>query len=88
MKTLRKRGGIPTCAQCARLVSGEVFRLTHQEHDSSPVDEEKVFCCRVCLDEYFEGEAMLKVEAAVRKETNDIAKLVCPACKRRIRRAG
>lgn len=88
MKAPRKRGGIPMCAQCATLVSGEVYKLTHQPHLGAPVDEEKIFCSRVCLDEYFEDLYLPKVEMAVRKETNKIAKLICPACTRRVRRSG
>lgn len=88
MKGLRKRGGIPKCSQCARLVSGEVFRLTHQEYDGAPVDETRIFCSRICLDEYFEDLFLPKVEAATRKEANAIAKLICPACIKRVRRHG
>lgn len=84
---LGKRG-IPTCTHCQSPAFDEVFRLTHHPTAVSPEDEELVFCSRRCLNEYFEELFLAAVNSRVAKETNEICRLVCPACKARVRQHG
>lgn len=72
------------CAHCKKFCKDEVFRLSRT---SVGDNRERVvkFCCRECLDEYLDLVPRSKSKEEVKKEANELYKLVCPACKRRIR---
>lgn len=79
-----RKTGLLKCDQCAYDVRGEVFEITHRPKDGEGTDEELHFCSQSCLDDYLEDYYLDKVTEAVRAEANRTARLVCPACRRRL----
>jgi hypothetical protein len=80
--------GIPVCSQCARSAFDERIWITHERLDGETTEKDLVFCSKCCFEEYFERLFLPKVEAGIREENNRLAKLICPACKRRVQRNG
>ena len=78
--------GFAICDLCERPALDGVIRLSYHETLDSPAEQDLAFCSKRCFDEYLEDQFLAAVNRRVVRETNEIYKLVCPACKDRVRR--
>lgn len=71
------------CDACGAPIIG------HEKHEERHFSEDGitrlVFCSYECQLEHHEQSIQASAERTVRREANELHKVVCPACRRRIR---
>jgi hypothetical protein len=74
---------VKVCSHCEKPVERELIRLVREFDGRLTV--ELLFCGPECMDEYLYDERIgTKVNDAVRKELNEMHRLICPSCRRRL----
>ena len=80
---LPAKSRLKVCSQCEKPVERELIRLSREFDDKLTV--ELLFCSTECMDEYLYDERIRSaIDKAVRDELNEIHRLICPSCRRRI----
>ena len=78
------------CDRCRKPLGSDEVRVTR--HEAGKVTGEALFCTDECLRAHYreelDGAVTHEVALRTNSEKNEIYKLVCPACKRRIRQLG
>lgn len=85
MVSVNKAGAGVLCDLCKLPCKEEIIRFSHR-YPGQPEDVVLEFCSRECWEDYFELVDRTKSELDFRKECNELYKMVCPSCVRRIRK--
>jgi hypothetical protein len=80
-----RKAVVRVCDHCKKPLGRERHAVLHEVDGEA---DEWVFCSKECLHEHFEHVMLDEIDRRVREEHNAIHKLVCPACKARVRRKG
>jgi hypothetical protein len=75
---------VVVCAHCG-LPCEDVLVLQHHQAQAAEPDARLSFCSFACLTEHFDLEARDRQDREIRREAGALQRLVCPACRRRIR---